>query len=469
MASGAQASEKLRIYLRELTPEARALLMGEIERSVLRGDDLPQAQILLQHLRELLAESDPPPDRVGNPVRLFFMPLEPFIVDDGPEHVHDGRLARACIQPIWDWIASDLAPAETKAFVVDVTRFMLAKEPGKADQAARAMQDLVAHRIEEALVAVGRDDKARRQLIYRVGTPRAQADVLEFLSLLKARDSLAALAARMPLRIRNFSGDQLDSIVAILDGALSRQKELFPYALVLVMSRLPAPWQLIRVAVKAAQTDVADRVADTPYAAAVKIVIAEIERALRSLDASFKRGQLVEAAAQLKEIHDAVRGTRSELALGNGTLWARQLAGIRASVANSFKPELESIPGRVRRIMRIAPGRQLARGVAVDPAEVAEIEGALGFVFACKAYASELAINEITMRVISDLQNCLENGSRALLEVLRAAEGPERAQRQAQMDAAVRFCAKMFGEDYAIQLARAAEVAVASERKAVKA
>ena len=38
--------------------------------------------------------------------------------------------------------------------------------------------------------------------------------------------------------------------------------------------------------------------------------------------------------------------------------------------------------------------------------------------------------------------------------------------RQSQVDAAVRFCAKVFGSDYAALLTKAAEVAGNSERKA---
>jgi hypothetical protein len=464
MASEEQASEKLNVYLSELTPETRATLMAELERSLLRGDAFPQAQMLLQHLRALLADDDPVPTRTGNPVRLFFMSMEPFIVDDEPEHAHDGRLSRACVGPIWEWLEGDIAAAECKTYCADVRRFILNKETGRAEQAARALQDIVVLRIEEALANAGRDDKVRRQIAFRLGTPRAQADVLEFLTLLKARDALAALSTRLPARIRTFSGDQLDSIVANLDDVLSRQKSLFSYALTLVMSRLPASWQLLRVAVGGAQSDVAERIAETPYATAVNIVLAEIERVVRDLDRNFRQGQIERAIPQLKDVHDAVRGMRSEIALGNGSLWARQLSGIRAGIAGSFKSELESIPGRVRRVLRITSGKQVVRG-SIDPAEVDEIEGMLAFLAACKTCASELALNEITMRVLSDLQNYLENGSHALIDVLRNAEGPERSYRLAQMEATIRFCARLFGDDYATLLSRAADVAATAERR----
>lgn len=468
MASAEQASEKLRVYLSGLTPDARALLMTELERGLLNGDSLPQAQMLLQHLRGLLAEDDPAPARAGNPIRLFFTPVEPFIVDDSPDHVHDGRLSRACIQPIWDWLEGDLLSAECKAYCADVARFILNKEPARAEQAARALQDLVVLRIEEALANAGRDDKVRRQIDYRLGTPRAQANVLEFLTVLKARDALAALAGRLPARFRNLAGDQLDAVVALLEGVLSRQKALFPYALTLVMSRLPAPWQLVRVAVRAAQSDVPERVAETPFATAVKIVLAEIERVVRDLDRDFKRGKVERAITELKAVHDAVRGLRGEIALGSGSLWARQLAGIRAGIADSLKSDLASLPGRVRRVIRIAPGKQVAHGT-VDANEVAEIEGMLELLAACKTYASELALNEVTTRVVSDLQSYLENGSRTLLDAVRNVEGPERTYRQAQLQATIRFCAKLFGDEYATLLSRAAEVAAAERKAAAKA
>ena len=41
-------SEKLRQYLRELKPEARALLAAELERALLRGEEPPGAALILK-------------------------------------------------------------------------------------------------------------------------------------------------------------------------------------------------------------------------------------------------------------------------------------------------------------------------------------------------------------------------------------------------------------------------------------
>ena len=84
---------------------------------------------------------------------------------------------------------------------------------------------------------------------------------------------------------------------------------------------------------------------------------------------------------------------------------------------------------------------------------------------ACRHYGGELAVREVTLRVHTELQQYLDTGTRALVEGLRGVDPADRPFRQSQVDAAVRFCAKLFGPQYAAVLGKAAEAAVNSERK----
>jgi len=117
------------------------------------------------------------------------------------------------------------------------------------------------------------------------------------------------------------------------------------------------------------------------------------------------------------------------------------------------------MPGRVRRLIRLRPAKEIVAGSKLDADDVTETEALVGFVATCRNYAGELALNEVTQRTFSDLQQFLETGTSTLLNALRGASGGERPFRQSQIDAAVRFCAKAFGQEYASQLAKAAEVA----------
>jgi len=127
------------------------------------------------------------------------------------------------------------------------------------------------------------------------------------------------------------------------------------------------------------------------------------------------------------------------------------------------------MPSRVRHLLRLRPSKEIRPNSALDPNEVAEVEALVEFVGICRYFAGELAINEITQRVLTELRQNLDNGTRALLESLRHAGEADRSFRQSQVDAAVRFCAKVFGREYAALLGKAAEVAGAAESKAMRA
>ena len=154
--------------------------------------------------------------------------------------------------------------------------------------------------------------------------------------------------------------------------------------------------------------------------------------------------------SQLKAIHDAVRGLRTELDLSRR--FAAGAAGWSRSVPTCptcSRPKSKSAPGRTRRLLRPRPVKEIAPGSVLNAIDVNEAETLIEFVATCRNYAGELAVNEVTMRSFSELQNYLETGTRVLLDALRLAGDADRPFRQSQLDAAIRFCRIVFGADYA--------------------
>src|SRR4051812_21020856 len=115
--------EKLRVFLRELPPAAKALLRAELERAAAAGDEVPAGDFILAELRRHDVEAEPAPSpepaptatpapsiipaptaaqqeagRIESASRMFFAPLEPFLVDDVPDRVHRGRITRAALE-----------------------------------------------------------------------------------------------------------------------------------------------------------------------------------------------------------------------------------------------------------------------------------------------------------------------------------------------------------------------------------
>jgi hypothetical protein len=464
---GGQPLERLRDFLRQLSPSARALLIAELERALLRGDEVPGGDLVLQEVRRAVRETGEQTPRIDNAARLFFRSVEPFLVDDTAALKQPCRIARSSIEPIWAWIRRDLMAADTETFADEINNAVIAGDASACELLTCTFQDRVAKHIQDALTTAQNDEKARRRLNGQLGNTRVLEDVRDLCEILKARDALTLIGDRLPGHIRNFADAQLDGAKALLDSPLIRRDAILPYALVMVMSRLAAPWQLIRIATRAAGTDDAARVASTPYAPAVSIVLADIERMVAELNVDLRRGGSVAVTSLLKSIHDAARGLRTELDLGVDSPWSRQLTAVRAEISSILEAEIESTPSRVRRLLRPRPAKEIAPSSVLDSSDVEDTEALIELTGACRNYAGELAVSEMTTRCYHEIEQYLDTGTQALLDGLRTAGSGDLPFRQSQVDAAVRFCAKVFGQEYASLLAKAAEVASQRAPKAV--
>ena len=305
----------------------------------------------------------------------------------------------------------------------------------------------------------------KQRALARVGPPDVIEDLLPIGSVLQAREALDTLNGRLPSYLRVFADSQIASVSASLNVPALQTPQLLPFALSLVMQRLTAPWQIIRLAIKMAASDDEIRVAATPYGVAVTIALHDLSCLAARLRADIKRGHFDNVAEHLKTLHDGVRGLRTELDLRNDSAWGKQLTSIRAEISNALQSEIDSVPGRVRRLLRQRADKDISAGARVDAGEVDETAALIDFVAVCRTYASELAINEVTLRTYSDLQQYVEQSTEALVQSLRGGDTKTRAYRQMQVQAAIRFCDVLFGHDYASLMSRAAENALTGERK----
>lgn len=467
--AGAETIERLRQFLRELSPQARSLLIGGLERSLLRGEDITGADLVLQELRRVVREQREGSPRISHSARLFFKPLEPFLVDDQGYHTHPGRIARSSLEQLWIWLRRDLLPDDAKILADEVNNALLAGDEAKAALATGVFQDRVVTAINANFELAPFDENFRRRMLAQIGTPRASEDAATLKCVLKGRAALAALAGHLPLRIGNLANGLLDECKILIESVSARDGDLFLYGLLTVMSRMAAPWQLVRLGVKAAASDTAARVAETRYSVAVTIVLADLQRMVGELRDELCSGRGVAVAALLKTIHDSVRGLRTELAMPIDSTWGRALAAMRTQIADLLRAEIDSMPGRVRRLLRARPSIEIRPNSTLDADEVAQTEALIDFVGACRYFADELAINEMTQRAFTDIQQYLDTGTLALLDGLRHAGDADRSFRQSQVDASRRFCAKVFGNDYATTLGKAADVAGSTIRKTAQA
>jgi hypothetical protein len=400
--------------------------------------------------------------RTDDPARLLFRPLEPFLVE-GNSQVRPGQIRRASLPPVWQWLIRDGAPDQAREFEAALARMRETGTTSNLEPAVRKLQLAAADAIFKITAPVPGGDKQRA--LARVGAPNVIEDLLPIGSILQAREALDTLGGRLPSYLRVFADSQIATVGNALNVPSLQTLQLLPFALSLVMQRLTAPWQIIRLAIKMAASDDEIRVAATPYGVAVSIALHDLSCLAAGLRLDIKRGHFENVAEHIKTLHDGVRGLRTELDLRNDSAWGRQLASIRADISNALQSEIDSVPGRVRRLLRQRADKDIPAGARLDPSEVDETAALIDFVAVCRTYASELAINEVTLRTYSDLQQYVEHATEALVQSLRGGDAKARGYRQMQVTAAIRFCDVLFGHDYASLMSRAAENAMSGERK----
>jgi hypothetical protein len=464
---GQTSTERLRDYLAQLSPQSQALLMREFERAIERGEDTSVANFVLEQLRTIVRAADEGArPRSDNPARLLFRPLEPFLVD-GNAALRPGQIHRASLLPVWQWLQREGAPDLVREVEWTLSQGPETGSSPQIEAAARQLQAAAAEAILKiAMPAPGTD---QRRALSKLGPPEMIEDLPSIAWLLQAREAIDTLNGRLPSYLRLFNDPQIASASAALNVPTLQTPQLLPFALSLVMQRLAAPWQIIRLAIRMAASDEELRVAATPYGIAVTLALHDLSCLAATLRADIRRGRFDDVAEHLKIIHDGVRGLRTELDLRNDSNWGKQLVSIRADISSALQSEIDSVPGRVRRLLRQRADKDIPNGAQVDASEVEETAALIEFVAVCRTYAGELAINEVTLRTYSDLQHYVEQSTEALVQSLRISEGKNRVYRQSQVSTAIGFCNQLFGPDYASLMSRAAENAIAGERKSPRA
>ncbi len=316
--SDASNAVRLQQYLVALSPQARTLLRQQLERA-----SGAEVAVILAELQRLDG-----PDLTA-PAHLFFQPVEPFIVDDLIDRPY--RLARSSLPQLWRWVVRDLLRAEAGEFCDAAEDSFAAGDIARAEHLARDFQDRVAAVIRAAF-AETEDQLLPRRLLAQLGTPRAADEIATLRWALRGRDALAALSARLPATIDDLPPQSIPVLTMLIENA-ARPRDVFVYALLTLMRRMAAPWQIVRLAVQAAGSNSAARVADTPYGVVLDILLSDLDGQIAQLGAALAGGDGATAIIAIRAIDAAVQGLRGELAIPVGSTLGRRLSALTAEAA----------------------------------------------------------------------------------------------------------------------------------------
>jgi hypothetical protein len=337
-------------FLQRLTPLTRSCLLAELERLELCGVEMPRSADIQAKLRAEFRKDGSTQNR-GSPSRYFFAPLELLLVDGAAEHANSGRITRGSLTPIWEWICHDLLRTMARDYNAQMKDLIAGDRQREAQQAAAVFQTKVIKSLEGTLGTPDGAAQARARLAAYTASPAAYGDLTKILVALRAREALTKFNEALPARMSKFDDAQVGKVMGLLDSFAKKNADAVAFALALVALRLKAPWQLIRLATKAARSKKAADVAATPYAVAVAMALDRLEDKRLVLRMALKHNRVLIARDTLTEIYDTEHALRVRIDDFDASEWGQRLTGIMDTIAALVDAEIARFPDEVGHVL----------------------------------------------------------------------------------------------------------------------
>jgi hypothetical protein len=342
--------ERIWDFLQRLTPLTRNCLLSELERLETCGVDVPGSADIQAKLRAEFRKDGSTLNRT-NPSRQFFMPLEALLVDGAPEYPNSGRIARSSMAPIWEWICRDLLPTMARDYNTQMKDLIAADKQREVQQAASVFQTKVTKSLEGVLGSPEGAGQVRAKLAAYTASPAAYGDVTKVMCALRAREAMAKFDAALPAKISKLDDSQVAKITALLDAFRKKNDTAVPFALALVAKRLKTPWQLIRLATKAARSKKAADVAATRYGITVAMVLDLLEDKQLALRIALKHNRVLIAREILVEIYDTEYALQVRIDEFEESEWGTRLRAIMEAIATLVEAEVNRFPDEVGHVL----------------------------------------------------------------------------------------------------------------------
>jgi hypothetical protein len=338
-------------FLQRLTPLTRNCLLTELERLDGCGVEMPGSADIQAKLRAEFRKDGSTQNRTNTPSRSFFTPLEPFLLDGAPEHDNSGRIPRGSLAPIWEWIGRDLLPTMTRDFNTRMKELIAAEKHREARQVASAFQTKVVKYLESTLGASDAAEQARAKLAAYTASRSAYGDLVKMMCVLRARDALAKFDEQLPKQMLKFDDAMVGKMIGLLNVFRKKHAEAVPFAITLIASRLKAPWQMIRLATKAAASKKAADVAATPYAVAVSMVLDRIDDNRAALRIALRNNRVLVAKELLADIYNTEYALRVRIDRLDPSEWGVRLRELMDAIAALVEAEVKRFPDEVGHVL----------------------------------------------------------------------------------------------------------------------
>jgi hypothetical protein len=461
-------TSKITRYLEELSPQAVESLVRNLERARDAGSSDAHIELILSASLNLLRKPDPTivepqngASRRNQVQRLFFTPLDEFLINEHLPKKQEGRVHRAALNRVWHWIARDILPGDVKRLLEYAENDAISLD--RIEALAKNLRRRSVEAVGEVLHKIERSDKDRRRLGMEIGGERGIADLKDITKIFEAEGWLIPFLNAVPDSLDDERLKSAPGLLRVVEKASARFPDHISVVAAALLERADTPSSLCSFAGRLARTDDARAISSSQFAPFIDVVLSEAER-LNVLAHEHRKNNPdpVAFSQALSDYHGLVRGVELDLDLSQAGAWHKRLSETKKDISEIVTSELGNAQGAVRRSL-LVPTFDADGKLKRDEAAIDEAVRALRVVVMVRNASETFAVNEIGKRTRQTVEQTLEIVTRSLIGDLHKTSGKKREAHVAAVDVAIMLCEIYYGNEYAQQLRRSRQSAIGVE------
>ncbi len=469
MTQSDQLEVKIKTYLSSLSPKAIEALVRNLERAKAQNKADANVELVLGSALDLLRkplpkhpESEDGELRRGQIQRMFFTPLDGFLIDEFLPHHQEGRIHRAMLNKVWKWIGRDLMPNDVQLVLEQAGNVKVSGD--RVDSLVQALRTRSVDAIGEALRRGEFDDKEHRRMGIELGGERGIGELRDIQKIFASERWLMPFLQAMPERINERRLKKDSDVLRMVDKCSTRFPDHVSVLAAALVERADKPSALCAFAGRLNGDDDPKAIADSPFAPFVDVVMSEAERLnILAIDHRNNNPDPVAFSNALSDYNTLVRGVERDMDLSVTGKWHHRLADTKRGISDVVTRELQNAHSAVRRALQV-PKVGTDGSLDVNQVAIDDAVRALRVVTMVRNGSETFAVNDVSKRTRQAVEQTLEIVTRSLISDIGKASGPQLKAHQAAADVAIMLSEIYFGVDYASQLRRSRHAAIAKAK-----
>ncbi len=458
--------EKLNVllgFLGRLPAPLAARLANAVEADRLSEHGALPHDLILEGLRSALRDAHS--GRIPGPLRLFSRPFEDLLSNKPRAQKQKGRIARASIVPVWQWISGTLLPQQAAAFVAETRTLILT---GRMSE-AMARTALFWAEASPAMCAALESEPSRKTARAILGSDMVVADAGEIALMLSAGPQVCELQDRLPRRLPNMTDEFLWMYRELYDRLAADIPDAAPFVAVMAMNRLEKPWEALRLPLMISRQTQDILISRTDMGLVGEILFADIEEHAAAIRAArppvFDGAELAHHVDRFAEISN---GLVKEVGVRRDGKWGQRLLSDRAAIAEVMEGFMERGTKEILSALATQKG-SFGRGTRVpdvsrpvDPEKAARALNYARLIIGCRSSAASGSFaasqKEAFDKIAAELKLYIEE----IVRELRECDAERRPRVEQHFELAASLTAILFSEEEADLLHRRARAALAA-------